>query len=117
MERLGNEELWMDLEHEQRLTAVEERSKSNSHRLDKLEESNEVISRLATSMEVMANKQEQVADTVDKLGRQGHGSGTEAGEALGQVRGKADLGNCCRDRGVRSGSNRAGLVFRRDDYD
>ena len=55
----------MDLEHEQRLTAVEERSKSNSHRLDKLEESNEVISRLATSMEVMANKQEQVADTVD----------------------------------------------------
>ena len=49
MERLGNEELWMDLEHEQRLTAVEERSKSNSHRLDKLEESNEVISRLATS--------------------------------------------------------------------
>ena len=54
----------MDLEHEQRLTAVEERSKSNSHRLDK---SNEVISRLATSMEVMANKQEQVADTVDKL--------------------------------------------------
>ena len=47
----------MDLEHEQRLTAVEERSKSNSHRLDKLEESNEV----------MANKQEQVADTVDKL--------------------------------------------------
>ena len=57
----------MDLEHEQRLTAVEERSKSNSHRLDKLEESNEVISRLATSMEVMANKQEQVADTVDTL--------------------------------------------------
>ena len=29
----------MDLEHEQRLTAVEERSKSNSHRLDKVEAS------------------------------------------------------------------------------
>ena len=115
MERIGEVEFSMDLEHEQRLTAVEERSKSNSHRLDKLEESNEVISRLATSMEVMANKQEQVADTVDKL--DGHGSGTEAGEALGRVRGKADLDNCCRDRGVRSGSNRAGLVFRRDDYD
>ena len=57
----------MDLEHEQRLTAVEERSKSNSHRLDKLEESNEVISRLATSMAVMASTQEPVADTVDKL--------------------------------------------------
>lgn len=57
----------MDLEHEQRLTAVEERSKSNTKRIDKLEESTEAITRLATSMEVMANKQEQVADTVDKL--------------------------------------------------
>ena len=67
MEWLGNEELWMDLEHEQRLTAVEERSKSNSHRLDKVEASTAAINRLATSMEVMANKQEQVADTVDRL--------------------------------------------------
>ena len=57
----------MDLEHEQRLTAVEERSKSNTKRIDKLEESTEAITRLATSMEVMANKQEQVADTVNKL--------------------------------------------------
>ena len=48
----------MDLEHEQRLTAVEERAKSNSHRLDKVEASTEAITRLATSMEVMANKQE-----------------------------------------------------------
>ena len=73
MERIGEVEFSMDLEHEQRLTAVEERSKSNSHRLDKLEESNEVeastaaINRLATSMEVMASRQEQVADTVDRL--------------------------------------------------
>lgn len=57
----------MDLEHERRLTEVEERAKSNTHRLDKLEESTEAISRLATSMEVMAERQEQVADTVDKL--------------------------------------------------
>ena len=57
----------MDLEHEQRLTAVEERSKSNSHRLDKVEASTEAITRLATSMEVMVTKQEQVADTVDRL--------------------------------------------------
>ena len=53
----------MDLEHEQRLTAVEERAKSNSHRLDKVEASTAAINRLATSMEVMANKQEQVAWT------------------------------------------------------
>ena len=57
----------MDLEHERRLTEVEERSKSNSHRLDKLEESTEVINRLATSMEVMAERQEQVVETVGKL--------------------------------------------------
>jgi methyl-accepting chemotaxis protein len=49
------------------LTEVEERSKSNSHRLDKLEESTEAINRLATSMEVMAERQEQVVETVGKL--------------------------------------------------
>lgn len=57
----------MDLEHERRLTQVEQRSKSNTHRLEKLEASTEAISRLATSMEVMASKQEQVAETVEKL--------------------------------------------------
>ncbi len=57
----------MDLEHEKRLTAVEERSKSNTKRIDKLEESTEAINRLATSMEVMAERQEQVVDSVDKL--------------------------------------------------
>ena len=57
----------MDLEHERRLTQVEQRAKSNTHRLEKLEESTEAISRLATSMEVMASKQEQVAETVEKL--------------------------------------------------
>ena len=46
----------MDLEHERRLTQVEQRSKSNTHRLEKLEASTEAISRLATSMEVMASK-------------------------------------------------------------
>ncbi len=57
----------MDLEHERRLTQVEQRSKSNTHRLEKLEESTEAINRLATSMEVMVSKQEQVAETVEKL--------------------------------------------------
>lgn len=57
----------MDLEHERRLTQVEQRSKSNTHRLEKLEASTEAINRLATSMEVMVSKQEQVAETVEKL--------------------------------------------------
>ena len=50
-----------------KLAEVEQRAKSNAHRLEKLEASTEAISRLATSMEVMASKQEQVAETVDKL--------------------------------------------------
>lgn len=57
----------MDLEHESRLTAVEQRSKSNTHRLEKLEKSTEAINKLATSMEIMVTKQEQVAETVEKL--------------------------------------------------
>lgn len=57
----------MDLEHERRLAEVEARSKSNSHRIDNLEKSTEAINRLATSMEVMVEKQDRVAKTVDKL--------------------------------------------------
>lgn len=57
----------MDLEHERRLTQVEQRAKSNTRRLEKLEASTEAINRLATSMEVMVSKQEQVAETVEKL--------------------------------------------------
>ena len=49
----------MDLEHERRLTEVEARAASNTHRLDKLEESTEAINRLATSMEVIVERQEQ----------------------------------------------------------
>ncbi len=57
----------MDLEHEKRLTAVEQACKSNGHRLDRLETSTAVLNRLATSMEVMASRQEQMAESVEKL--------------------------------------------------
>lgn len=56
-----------ELEQERRLTAVEDRAKSNSHRIEKLEEYTDAINRLATSMEVMAERQERVAETVEKL--------------------------------------------------
>lgn len=58
----------MDLEHESRLTAVEERAKSNTHRLDKLENSYELLTRLATSMEVLAERQQHCNESVDTLG-------------------------------------------------
>lgn len=56
-----------DLEHEHRLTETEDRSKSNTHRLDKLEKETEAINALATSVQVMATKQDQVIQSVDKL--------------------------------------------------
>lgn len=57
----------MELNIEHRLTEVEERAKSNQHRIEKLETSTEALNRLASSMEVMAEKQERVADAVDEL--------------------------------------------------
>ena len=50
-----------------KLTEVDARCKSNTHRIDKLEESTEAINRLATSVEVMATKQDAMGVSVDKL--------------------------------------------------
>lgn len=57
----------MDLEHEKRLTEIEARSKSNTKRIDKLEEQTEAINRLATSMAVMAEKQDETTHIVTSL--------------------------------------------------
>ena len=57
----------MDLEHEKRLTEIESRSKSNTKRIDKLEEQTEAINSLATSMAVMAEKQIEINNTVTML--------------------------------------------------
>ena len=56
-----------DKEYEHRLTDVESRCKSNTHRIGKLEESTEAINRLATSVEVMATKQDAMGVSIDKL--------------------------------------------------
>lgn len=57
----------MDLEHERRLAACEERSKSNTHRIDKLEEATDALNQLAQNMGIMAEKQKQMVDSVEKL--------------------------------------------------
>ena len=57
----------MDLEHEQRLSAVEQRSKSNSHRLDDLERQTEAVNNLATSVAVMAERVQNTGEKVDGL--------------------------------------------------
>ena len=52
---------------EHRLTEVEQRSKSNTKRLDKLEENTEAINRMAISIEKMAVKQEDMNGSITKL--------------------------------------------------
>lgn len=55
----------LDMEH--RITSLEDRCKSNTHRLDKLEESTTVLNRLATAVEVMATKQDTMGESVERL--------------------------------------------------
>lgn len=57
----------MDLEHERRLSETEARSKSNTKRIDELSAQIDAVNRLATAVEVMASKQEQLGQSVDRL--------------------------------------------------
>ena len=57
----------MEQNFEHRLTEVEERTKSNQHRLDKLEETTEAINKMAVSMERMALKQDTMNGNITKL--------------------------------------------------
>ena len=50
-----------------KLTEVEQRSKSNTHRINKLEQSTTALNRLTTAVEVMVTKQDYIADKVDGL--------------------------------------------------
>ena len=56
-----------EMEFNRRLQQAEDRCKSNTHRIDKLEQSTEAINQLAANMAVMVEKQDRVADAVDKL--------------------------------------------------
>lgn len=49
------------------ISAVEQRSKSNSHRLEALEKQTEAVNRLTTSVAVMAEKVEATGEKVDGL--------------------------------------------------
>ena len=50
-----------------KLAEVDSRSKSNTKRLDKLEALTEVVHKLATTMKLMAEKQERTAEVVERL--------------------------------------------------
>ena len=57
----------LDLEHEKRLTAVEERSKSNAHRLDDLEKRQDNLDKLVSTVEVLAVREKNVEDSVEEI--------------------------------------------------
>lgn len=51
----------------ERLVKVEQRERSNSHRIDAMEKQQEVIHRLATSMEVMATEQKSMSKQLTEV--------------------------------------------------
>jgi outer membrane murein-binding lipoprotein Lpp len=57
----------MDLEHEKRLTEIETRSKSNSHRLDKMEERQEALEELVSTVKLLAAREEKVESDVKEI--------------------------------------------------
>lgn len=57
----------MDLDHERRLTAVEERSKSNTNRLNDVEARQDSLDKLVTTVEVLATREAAVEADVKEI--------------------------------------------------
>ena len=57
----------MDFEHERRLTEVEERAKSNSHRLEDVEKRQDNIVDLVSTVKVLAIREENVESDVKEI--------------------------------------------------
>lgn len=57
----------MDLEHEERLSKVEARAESNTHRLNEMNKLVDAVHELATNMSAMLKQQEQTATDVKEL--------------------------------------------------
>lgn len=57
----------MDFEHEERLSKVEERSKSNTHRIDDLEKRQDNLDELVGTVKVLAVREENVEINVKEI--------------------------------------------------
>ena len=51
----------------ERLVEVEQRAKSNTHRLDAVEKNQEALNSIATSVAVMAEQQKNISEKVDTI--------------------------------------------------
>ena len=57
----------MDLAHEKRLTEVEDRAQSNTHRIDELEKRQDNLDDLAASVKLLAYREENVEKDVKEI--------------------------------------------------
>lgn len=57
----------MEKEFEHRLTAVEDRSKSNQHRLEKVEQKQDELRELVSSVKILAEREENVENDVKEI--------------------------------------------------
>lgn len=57
----------MDTGYEHRLTEIEERTKSNSHRLDEVEKRQDNLDDLVSTVKVLAVKEENVENVVTEI--------------------------------------------------
>lgn len=57
----------MDLDHERRLTEVEARSNSNTHRIDELEKRQDNLDELVGTVKVLAVREESVENDVKEI--------------------------------------------------
>lgn len=57
----------MDLEHEKRLTQVEDRSKSNAHRLDDVERRQDNLDELVGTVKALVVREENVETVVQEI--------------------------------------------------
>ena len=57
----------MDLEHEKRLTACEERSRSNTHRLEEVEKRQDSLDELVGTVKVLAIREQTVENDVKEI--------------------------------------------------
>lgn len=57
----------MDDGIQEKIVEIDQRSKSNTHRINDLEEDNRALHQLATSVEVLATKQETIEANVSEI--------------------------------------------------
>lgn len=57
----------MEIEYEHRLTEVEARSKSNTHRLEEVEKRQDNLDKLTTSVSLLAEREERMENDVKEI--------------------------------------------------